>query len=135
MILPLNLSPTLKAAKSLATRAALDADTLPGKLMLFAAPRPTEGAAASAPALATITLTRPSGTTDSNGFAITAAAPGQVLTTGDVVWGRFTDGAGNWVMDADVGLAAANKPLVIDAVTVYAGGFVSLVTAVLVEGG
>lgn len=139
MTLPLNLSPAVKIAKSTATRSVLDADTLPGKLLLFAAPRVAEGATPAAAELVGVPLTKPSGSVDGAGFAITASAPGQVATSGTITWGRFVDGAGNWVIDADAGIAAVSPavspPIILDTATVYAGGFVTLVSALLAEGG
>jgi hypothetical protein len=139
MTLALALSPRVKLARSTAVRNDIDAATTPGKIKLYALPRPAPGGTPVGDLLAVITLTDPCGTVDSTGLHLTAFAAGQAVATGAIGWGRVCDGDGNWVIDGgalpasdpDVALA----PFVLDAMNVFTGGYVNLVSATLVEGG
>jgi hypothetical protein len=69
--------------------------------------------------------------TIANGVATFALANGnkeQAINFGDAVWGRVTDSAGNWVADYDVTLVNGSGVIQIDAITLYTGGSVVVVT-------
>lgn len=130
----LAVSPAQKAAASNGRKSALDADTAPAVLRLYPAPRPAAGAAPGVAQLVAITLTKPCGTVDASGLHLTQVGPGQVGTGGTIAWGRIEDGAGVWQFDGDA--ADTGTPeFLLDQVAVLPGAFVSLVSALIAEGG
>lgn len=135
----MNLSPTLKQARATANKNAIDAAATPGKMKCYSAPRPSPGGTPAGDLLATFIFTDPCGVVDAVGLHLTIDAPAQVLANGVIDWGRLEDGDGNWVMDGNVRMPAdsdvASADFVIDNATVLIGGFVVLVSALIVEGG
>lgn len=123
--------------RAAATLARFDVSTSPAKLQLFDSVRPAAGEAAGVTPNAEIVLTQPAGTSDQTGTVLTANGPAQVLRMGSVQWGRFVDGAGAWIADANAGLSVAlpavSPPIVLDRVDLLVGGFVTLVGAVIAE--
>lgn len=127
----INLSPACKQARSLGTLSAIDADSEPATIRLYAAPRPTPGGEPAAPAITIITLTKPAGTVDASGLHLTQAAIAQVISAGEPAWGRICNGAGEWVIDGDVGA----EFMIDTAGALYPGAFVNLLSADFAEGG
>lgn len=127
----INLSPACKQARSLGTLAAIDADAQPAAILLYPAPRPAAGGAASGAAVAAIPLTKPAGSVDAAGLHLTQSLAGLVTSAGEPAWGRIVTGAGDWVVDGDVGVE-----FVLDTPgALYPGSLVNLLSADFAEGG
>ncbi|MFZ6675371.1 hypothetical protein [Undibacterium sp. Xuan67W] len=135
----LSVSLRQKQAVSNARKNDIDAASSAGKMLCYAAPRPTAGGTPSAPALCTFLFTDPCGTVDASGLHLTVAAPAQVVTGGDIDWCRIVDGDGNYCNDGNVRMPsdvdAATADYLVDRANVLAGGFVVLVSALIAEGG
>lgn len=86
----------------------------------------------STPLLAAIPLDDPSGTVGNNKLTLTAANQGQVQVSGVATWARLVNGDGATALDCDVSLPAGAGDVTIDDTTLWTGGFVSLVSAILV---
>lgn len=123
----------------------LDADlALPGRLLLYSAPRPASGDLAQGPAaqLAALVFPKPS-IANVTGSTLTLQSPATALAqaTGDVAWARLVNGSGQFVADMDAGI----DPLVCEVLllqpngdpatsaTLYVGGQVSVALAQLAE--
>ena len=76
-------------------------------------------------------LTSPPGSVMSGTADVTAAGVAMVLATGTPTWSRWVNGNGAWVQDTDVGGPASSAAVKVSAATVYAGGEVSLTSAVM----
>ncbi len=137
----LSVSPDLKEARSTANQVMIDGGSGPGKIEYYSAPRADPGDAPSGGSalLATMTLTDPCGTVDGDGLNLTAAAPCQAVAAGTIDWARITDSDGNWMFDGDVrkedDVDVAIADYIIDESHVYVGSFVTLVSALIAEGG
>ena len=122
----------------------LDADpTLPGRLLIYSAPRPLAGQSPdTAVLLAQLAFPKPS-LDNVTGSELTLRNPVTTLAaaTGDAAWARLANGAGQFVADMDAGIDALTcEVLLIDAngdaatsATVYLGGNVSVTLAKHVE--
>jgi hypothetical protein len=135
----LTLSSRVKLARSNAVRADIDTSAMNGKIKFYSAPRPSGGEPATGTLLAVVSLSQPCGTVDASGLHLTPLTSGQAVASGEVAWARVTDGDDIYVMDGSV-LAetdpdAALAPFIVDIVQVYAGGYVNLLSATLLEGG
>ena len=124
----------------------LDSDpSAPGKLVLFDGVRPASGQAPAALSNALATATFPKPSLDSvTGNILTLQNPATTLVqvTGLATWGRFMNGAGQYVADVDVGVDADVGVEVIirkgdgqpaDTAQLYAGGEFSVTLARLVD--
>lgn len=54
-----------------------------------------------------------------------------ILQSGDAAWARFVDGAGDWVMDTDVGLEGSDAVVWLRSLTLRAGGRCPLMSSVI----
>lgn len=118
---------------------AIDAATDPGTLTLYTGPRPGNGAAIDAQVeLVTIPCPRPFADSVENGVLTgvpfeEAMAVGQ----GEAVWGRFRDGDGQFVADADAGEPDAEGNPIADIslpnATIYPGMLVRVDALTLAE--
>jgi hypothetical protein len=135
----LTLSSRVKLARANAVRADIDSAGINGKIKFYAPPRPAGGDTATGALLATLTLMLPCGAVDATGLQLSAPPISQAIASGFISWARITDGADNYVMDGSVVAAtdpdAALAPFVVDTAQVYAGGYVTLIAATLIEGG
>lgn len=135
----MKLAPNLKQARAEANRQAIDAGTQPGAILCYTAPQPATGEEATGMLLVSIPLTYPCGVADTGGLTITASAPGQALTDGNINWARIVDSTGKFVMDGTVRRPsdpdAATADFIIDITGVLTGAFVLLMSAYIAEGG
>ncbi len=119
---------------------ALDADpVLPGRLLIYGGTAPSTGQPPdTAPLLASFSFSRPSLDNVTN-KVLTLLNPTTVLvtTTGEATWARMVNGAGQFVVDLDVGLPADNAAVRLTTTSgtlmLYAGGELSVSLARLVE--
>lgn len=75
----------------------------PSKIQLFATAKPAVGGAAGGAPLVEIILTKPCGSVVAHKLMLTQAdsTGDQVMTSGDVLWGRWLNGNGDLVGDGD----------------------------------
>lgn len=135
----MTLSIPLRDTRLQAVATAIDAATEPGTLTLYTGPRPGNGAAIDTQlALVEIPCPRPFAVSVVNGV-LTGAAFEEVMATGqgEAAWGRFRDGAGEFVADADVGeLDEAGNPtsdINLPNAMIYAGALVRVTALTLAE--
>ncbi|MDO8180146.1 MAG: hypothetical protein Q7T62_18010 [Undibacterium sp.] len=135
----LGISSRQKQSVSNARKADIDAAGTAAKMHCYAAPRVAKGAAPAAAPLCSFDLTYPCGTVDAAGLHLSVSGPSQVASSGLIDWCRTADGDDNFVMDGDVRMPgdpdAAIADYLVDNSTVFAGGFVVLVSALIAEGG
>lgn len=81
--------------------------------------------------LAEIPLTKPAGVIEGGVLKLTQASNGFIVVTGVPTWARFVSGDGETAFDADVGFGAGAWEVELDKDTLYAGGEVMLVNALL----
>ncbi|WP_181454286.1 hypothetical protein [Halomonas sp. SL1] len=135
----MTLSTPLRNARLQAVADAIDAAREPGTLTLYTGPRPGNGAAITIEvALVTIPCPRPFAASIENGVLTGVAFPEVMATAGgDAVWGRYRDGDGGFVADADVGeLDAQGNPtsdINLPSRLIYAGMLVRITALTLVE--
>ena len=126
---------------------ALDADpTLPGKLVIYDGPRPSNGDSPDpvSSALATCVFPRPSlDSVTTFTLRLRQPLPTMVTVTGLATWARLVDGTGRFVADVDVGTddtlplpeviirKADGSPAA--TANLYAGGEFAVVLARLVD--
>lgn len=129
------LNPTVTEDRARALSRALDADTNPGKLKIYAGTQPSAGGSPSGALLVTLTFPDPSADTYSSGvLALHEPTANNAVADGLATWARLEDGAGTWVADCTCGATGSGQPVIINASTadIYAGGLVS-VTAITVS--
>lgn len=135
----MTLSIQLRNARLQAIATALDAASEPGTLTLYTRPRPGNGATIDTQlALVEIPCPRPFVASLENGV-LEGAAFEEVMATaqGDAVWGRYRDGAGEFVADADVGeLDEEGNPtsdINLRSRTIFAGMLVRVTSVIWAE--
>lgn len=99
---------------------------------LYGSTRP--GLASDAPGstmLAEIELTDPAGSVASGLLTLVQEEDGMVAVTGTVTWARFVNGNGDTAFDCDAGQGPGAWEVELDAVALYAGGGVRMVSCVL----
>jgi hypothetical protein len=127
-----DISTALNEARLTATRDYLDSGASSAKLQIYATPRPTPGGAPSpGTLLVELILTEPCGTVAGGVLTVTAVGEATAVGSGTPVWGRFVNGSGAWVIDADAGGPGSNQPIVLSDTSVLAGGKLSLLSCVL----
>lgn len=135
----LGISDRNKIAASTGRKNDIDAAAVAGSIEYYPAPRAAKGAAPGVTLLCAMTLNYPCGTVDAAGLHLTSSTPAQAVAAGIIKWARIKDGAGNFVMDADVRMLTdsdvAIADMIIDVAQVYVGSFITLVAATLAEGG
>lgn len=83
------------------------------------------------PLLVEIELTDPCGEVVSNQLVLTGSGLAQVATSGLATWGRFVNGDGVTAGDGDVSSIGGSGDIKISNTTLWQGGFVSLISAVM----
>jgi len=127
-------SPAVRNARAQVIADALDAGSGPGEWRFYTGPQPAAGGALTTQTLlATVLLTDPCGTVTDGVLTLTSAGDVLAAATGIIAWARFTDSAGGFVLDADVGTPGSGAAVTIDNPQVYAGGTVRIVSATLTE--
>ncbi|WP_305046323.1 hypothetical protein [Geoalkalibacter sp.] len=133
----------VRNARLEAIRAALDDAPAPGTLKIFTAPRPATGASITSQIeIATLTFSKPCGNVVAGTlvFAPIAGDPsanhtvdlGQDLP----LWGRFYNGYGATIMDANVSAAGGGGDIILSTLQIVAGGSIGAEgTQVITEGG
>lgn len=136
----MDLSPLHAAARAVAARipalqaslALLNLAPGPSRIELYPAPRPDPGETPAGALLASIPLEAVAGTIDTEAAQLVLTAPleAQIAANGDVAWARVIDGADGWWSDASVSAVGGGGEIQLDDITLYAGAFVRLISAV-----
>lgn len=101
-------------------------------IRIYGGTRPTLASDTPASAmLVEIPLTKPAGTISGGSLMLTASGPGMIGNTGIATWARFVDGDGATCFDADAGEGEGAWEVRLAQAQLYAGGELSLVSAVL----
>lgn len=81
--------------------------------------------------LVSVKLTSPAGSVADGALTLTPAEPGMVAATGVGTWARVVNRDGATVFDMDVGATGSTAECILTNTTLYAGGLVSVLSAVL----
>lgn len=122
----IEISTELNEARLVATAARLDASATPSRIEFYAPPRVAITATPAAAALVVVTLAKPCGAI-AGGILILDVTPppeGQVISGGDIAWGRIVDGDGVALLQGDAGLEGSGADIEVDSLTVFEGAFV-----------
>lgn len=116
------------------TKTFIDTGATEAVLCLYATARVADTVDAGPP-LATIPLAYPCGEVTANGLELAASGDGLINSTGDALWGRIFNRAGQVALSADVKTVddppETEGELVIGQRTLFAGGIVRLISGVL----
>lgn len=134
----LGMSTTLRNNRATQILNALDANASAGQILIYSGSRPSTGAAITSQLLlATLTLSKPSGTISGGVLTFNAIGngTGTSAATGsgtDATWCRFQDGGGAFVTDGSVGTSGADINL--NAIHIVTGATVSVTSGTITEG-
>lgn len=107
---------------------AIDAGSGPGELRLYTGTRPAAGGTPSGALQVSIPLASPCGVAAAAILTFTNGVEGLRVAEDTITWGRFTDSAGTYVMDATVG-----SDISITNVNGFLGSFVRITSGVMGE--
>jgi hypothetical protein len=134
----IKLSSTLRAARATLIKNAIDADTNPGKLLIYTGTMPATrgGAITTQTLLGTLTLSKPCGTTDEDGTVFDTITDDTAAdANGTIGFCRMLDGADTFVLDGDAGISGSGAMFIFNSLTVTAGGTLRCTAITLAEGG
>ncbi|WHP06751.1 hypothetical protein QLH32_04575 [Acinetobacter corruptisaponis] len=120
----------------LALTRALDANSNPGKLLIYGGTAPVAGQSTSETLLCELTFPKPSAGNYSNKtLAINNPNPALALASGTVTWARLVDGSNAWVADCNAGGQGSNAVVQVQNENgeLYAGGNVTVTLAQIAE--
>lgn len=119
-------------------RDAIDDDTDPGVIEIYDGSRPSTGgeAVSTQTLLGTCTFSMPSAPNASGGVLTfdSIEEDSAADESGTASWARVNDGAGNWVMDMDVGESGSGASLILNTVEIVEGGPIRIDSGVLTAG-
>lgn len=104
-----------------------------GTLELYDAPRPNTNGGAITTQTLLAELTLPASMTVSNGVIAAVLTGGTVLASDAASWGRFKDGSGVIVADADAGGEGSDNALQFNALDLTAGAAVISISFAVAE--
>lgn len=81
--------------------------------------------------LVQVLLQNPAGAVSAGALILIPADTGQIAITGTATWARVVNQNGDTAFDMDAGLTGSGAECVLTEVDLYAGGLVSVVSAVL----
>jgi len=115
---------------------ALDGGTGPGTLKIYSGTMPESLAAVTDQVLlATLTLSDPCGTVTGNTLTFAAITEDESAdASATATWGRFADGDGVSIMDADAGNLASDAVIKLNTTTIVEGGSVRVTSATVTVG-
>ena len=110
----------------------LNAGTGAAKVCVYgdAHPALASGAPGSAP-LVEIALQDPSGSVAAGALTLLPNGPAQITVSGSATWVRVVNGEGATAFDMDAGAVGSGKECILSDVALWAGGSVTLLSAVL----
>lgn len=128
------LMPAVMDARSAAMRDRIDAGTGTSAILIYSGLRPeTTGNPTTGTMLVQVDLPYPCGAVAGGELQLDTPAWVNVLATGDCAWARVVDRDGTAILDMDVGLTGSGADMEVNTLTVYAGGLLGIVAAVLRE--
>jgi hypothetical protein len=120
-------------ARLIGLRDYLDSGTLSASILIYNGTRPSLPTdAATGTLLVQIHLTDPCGTLVAHQLQLTEAALAQVTTSGTATWARIVKDGESTGIDGDVSDLTGSGDIKISNTMLWVGGYVSLVSAVLV---
>lgn len=130
----IELALAVKHARLAALRDRIDAGSAgDAEIRLYAGARPAFGGAPAGAMLVSVSLPVPCGTIANGALTLDVANWVNVAASGDIVWGRIFDRDGVVVADLGVGLTGSGQAIEINTLTVFAGGLLAIISAVLRE--
>lgn len=81
--------------------------------------------------LVTVPLSDPAGTVSGGTLTLTQAEPGLINSTGIATWARAVNRDGQTAFDMDVGAVGSGAECELSSTTLYAGGDLNMVSAIL----
>ena len=110
----------------------LNAGTGVAKVCVYGGVRPAlaSGSPGSAP-LVEIELQDPSGSVAAGALTLLPNGPAQITVSGSATWVRVANGDGATAFDMDAGAVGSGKECILSDVALWAGGSVTLLSAVL----
>lgn len=104
----------------------------PATIEVYGGTRPATAADAPATSpLVIIELTNPAGVVDAGTLELTATGPALILASGAATFARVKNRAGATAFDMDAGAVGSGAECELSQTTLFAGGLVSLVSAIL----
>jgi len=115
---------------------AIDADSNPGYMEMYDGDQPATGAAVTDQTLlGVLTFSQPCGVVVAGEIEFdTITGEDGALDSGTITWARVYDGAGNFVMDMDVGTEGQGKAITMNTTAVTQGAPISLAGGTLSAG-
>ncbi|MBL0143863.1 MAG: hypothetical protein IPP91_17605 [Betaproteobacteria bacterium] len=127
----IEISAALNDARLAGVVAFLASGTSAEKMMVYDGARPAFGATPTGILLVEIALLDPFGTILDGVLTVAPPPPAMILATGVATWARVVNGADVIGWDWDVSDAAGSGNVKLDSVTLFAGGFASIISGVL----
>ena len=127
----ISISVAHNEARLTATRDFIDTGSANGKLRIYGNTRPANGAAAGADPLVEILLDKPCGTVSAGALSLNASDLPLIANSGAPTWARVVNGNGAHAFDCDAAGPGGTAEVIVSEATLYAGGQVALVSAVL----
>ena len=126
------ITTALNEAQLAAVASFIDSGTASGRIRIYGGTRPaTVNDAPSTAMLVEIVLTEPCGSVSDGQLSLSATGLAQIVASGVSTWARVVNGNGDTALDADVSAPTGAGDVQISNTTLYAGAFVTLISAVL----
>ena len=110
----------------------LNSGTGTAVIEIYGGTRPaTAATATSEPVLVSIALDNPAGVVDAGTLELLATDPGMIVTSGLATWARVKNRNGDTAFDMDAGAVGSGAECELSQTTLFAGGLVTLVSAIL----
>jgi len=135
--MPTKFSTALRTARATAIASKLDAGTTPAVIEFYTASQPTTGGAAitTQVLIGTCIMSANSGTVANGILTFNPIADDTAAdASGIIAWARLSDGDGNFVMDIECGLTGSGAGIIVNQLSVQAGGLIKVVSGVITEG-
>ena len=130
------LSLLARKARMLGLRNAID-DGGGSALFYSGAPPGLPDGAAGATLLGSVAFSSPSGVIGQSDtlatLTLTTPKTGSAVASGLIGWVRLVNGAGDGIMDLPAGLDGSGAPVIVNALQIYAGGEITLVSCVIAQ--
>lgn len=129
--MPIAYSITERNARLTQILNTIDGGSGDGKLIIYDGTRPATGGTATT-ALATFTLPKPSGAVATGVLTFNSITGVSITTTGTATWARFTDSAGTFAADVNVGTTGSD--INFNSVAFSAGATATITSGTITEG-
>lgn len=128
----IDLSEAFANAAHVGRRAFLDTGVLNARLLIYGTTRPaTPGDAPGGPALVALVLDKPCASIATGQMTLLSSLLALIANSGSALWARAVNGDDDFAFDCDVTDEAGAGPVKLSATTLFAGGKVALLSAVL----